>query len=572
MGFVVAGSTGRSTSLQAASDRPLPPPIPEIPTASLPDLAPAPSPASLKALGLAVILVLLLLGLGAGATLAIMHWNRKPQPEPVVVQQPDSRTDQAEEEKRKLEEDRQRFEDEKNRYEEQKQRAEYERLMKQGAAALAEHKFEEADKVYGAALKLYPTDVAAAQGQGAARAGLQGLAKEKQTEEERRTELERLLEQGKEALASKRYAAAVLAFEAALRLRSADATAGKGLEEARKALAADQEEKKKLAAYQKHLDRGQAAMVAGLYADAVIEFAAAQRLLPNDGAAVQGQRAAEKRLAEVQDQDKRRTDFTRLMDQGNAAMRGQRYEEGVQAFREASLLFPSDRSAPQALREAERVRNEARKAFAQMMERGETAMRFGRYEEAARQFAEATKLMPNDEKAARARRQAEKMVNDLAAAQQAYFRFMTQGQMAMRNFRYAEAVQAFGEALRLLPNDLDAARLLREAKLAFDEDVKRRAEFDRQMQLGAAAMKQRQYTEATKAFQEALRLVPDDPRVVASIRQARYSLAMAVGHEALKGQRYAEAMKAFEDALKEVPDDPAAKTAWLQAKALNRKP
>jgi cytochrome c-type biogenesis protein CcmH/NrfG len=84
-------------------------------------------------------------------------------------------------------------------------------------------------------------------------------------------------------------------------------------------------------------------------------------------------------------------------------------------------------------------------------------------------------------------------------------------------------------------------------------------------------MKQRKFADAVLAFGEALKLYPDDQRATAALQQARYTQFMVDGQTALNAKRYADAVKAFEDALKEVPGDQAATAALKQARALNKK-
>jgi tetratricopeptide (TPR) repeat protein len=386
----------------------------------------------------------------------------------------------------------------------------------------------------------------------------------------RKADYDRFMDQGKEALADKRYAVAVRAFTSALQALPGDSAAAQAFADAQKALDADEVEKKRLAEYRTHIEAAQAAMSAQRYGDAVREYLAAQRVLPNDPAAVQGQAAAEKQLANVQDLDKRKAEFTRLMERGQDARKNRRFEEALQAFEAAGRLFSSEREPVQAAAEVRKLRDEARADYNRLMTQGDLALRAQRIEEAIRSFQEAAKVLPGDEAAAKALRTAEGFLNDVQAARVAYFRFMDQGTAALRNGRSLEAVRCFAEALRLVPGDVDATRGLAEAQAAADQDARRLKDFTRLLDVANRALRARQWGDAIKAFNDALNLYPDDPQAAAGLSKARYGQAMADGQAALVAKRYADAITAFEKALAEVPGDLTASTLLRQARALNK--
>lgn len=89
------------------------------------------------------------------------------------------------------------------------------------------------------------------------------------------------------------------------------------------------------------------------------------------------------------------------------------------------------------------------------------------------------------------------------------------------------------------------------------------AEFTRKMEAGAAAEKQGKYSDALAAYQQALRIVANDP---AATKRADYAKQMGAGQKAQQARKFQDAIKAFEAALKIVPGDPAATRSLQQAK------
>src|SRR5262249_51878294 len=155
-------------------------------------------------------------------------------------------------------------------------------------------------------------------------------------------------------------------------------------------------------------------------------------------------------------------------------------------------------------------------------------------------------------------------------------RLSSQGQLAMTAKRYADAVRAYSEALKIMPDDPAVTKVLQFARQAVDSsktapkpqprseapktqskgDVPTkpqppavsaavRAEFNHQMQLGVAFEKQQKYAEAIKAYRESFRLIPGDAKAKRSLE---FVQKMDDGTKALTAKRFADAAKSFEEA------------------------
>lgn len=454
---------------------------------------------------------------------------------------------------------------------EERRRAEVQKLMIQGNAALADQRYEEAASRYSEALNLAPENLDAAKGLNTARTALAAATKEKQDADKTKSDLARLLDEGKQALADKKFAQAARTYEAALAVAPGDVIAKRGLEEANLALAADADEKKKLADYQKFMDAGRAAVVAQRYTDAIREYTAALAILPGDKAALDGRALAEKRITDVMVDDKQRGAFDKAMAQGAAAVKAKHYDEAVKAFEQAVKLAPGDKDAQAALTLAKKTLAETQTAFNNLMAQGDQATRLQRYEEAARYYAEANRLAPSNPNALAGLENAQRMMGSVQAGQTAYLRYMNTAAFAMQAKRWDEAARNYAEALRIAPNDRDATAGLREAQRGLDREARNRPQYNEAMQRAVALHKQQKYAEAAKAYQEALVFFPDDPAAVNGLHQVRYSQFMIDGEADMRAKKYAEAMRDYENALKEIPGDPTAARAWQQARALAQK-
>lgn len=332
---------------------------------------------------------------------------------------------------------------------------------------------------------------------------------------------------------------------------------------------------KVMAEYQAHMNAGNAALKAKRFEEAVAAFQAAQKLMPGEEVA-DALKEAEKRLIDHQDRERKQLQYAGFMERGVNGLKARRFDAAIEAFEAAQRVFPEDREAQRAVRDAKQAKKDARAAFAKALAKGNAALQAQQLQEAAQAYAEASQLMPEDPAAAQAKERADKLTADAKALTPArpgangYLLAMTQGNLALRAGRFAEASRAFAEALRLAPNDIDALAGYREAQAGLKVVIVARADYDRQMQAGALAFQQRRYGDAIKAYVEALRLAPDDAAAAAGLSQARYAHGMAQGRLAFAARRYADAVRFYQEALREKPGDFAAQTGLRQAQALAR--
>jgi tetratricopeptide (TPR) repeat protein len=463
----------------------------------------------------------------------------------------------------------------------EKRRLEFDRLMQRGEAAMAKQRPAEAKEAYQSALRLFPEDAGALTGLAEAKAVLlaaeKAAARDKEEREKRQAEVLRLREAGKEALANKKYAEAVRALEGARLLAPDDEAVTKALAEAQAALEKDTAEKKKLTEYQKHMDGGKAALDAQHFEEAIKEFKAAGEVIPGDGDAFIGQKVADGQLAAVKDFEKRVAAHKDLMERGQAALQARRNAEAVSLLTQAQRLFPTDKPTLKALKAARLALAEGRQQYGERMEQADEAMQAQRFEEANRLYAKALEVVPNDPAAQRGQKAAADAIENIRAGRAAYVRFMLQGQQAMQTLRFLDAVRCFREALRLVPGDLNALRGLRDAEvmagpaaLVPPMPATPEVSVTAILKAGTAALAERKYADAVRAFTEVLQVAPDNAVAQAGLHQAKYGKAMADGQAGLLAGRAQAAINSFEAALKEMPGDAAATAGLRQARALKK--
>jgi tetratricopeptide (TPR) repeat protein len=475
---------------------------------------------------------------------------------------------------RQLQEMRAKLEEERAQLTLGRKRLEFDRLLSRGEAAMARQRFEDAQQAYREALQLFPEDTKALAGLTEAKTSLQAAAntaaREKEERDKRQAEVQRLTGQAKEAMSKKQYADAVRALEGARQLAPGDEAVNKALAEAQAALDKDAAEQKRLAEYKTHMDAARAALEAQRFTEAVREALAAQQAIPADGDAVLLQKEAENRLAALQNFEKRVAAHKDLVDRAAAAMASRHYADAVALYTTAQKLFPDDKNVQKALKAARVARVQAREEYDRLIALADIAARTNRLEEAHRLYKQAAETMPGEPAAERGLQATAGVIDNVRAGRAAYGRFMTQGIDALRAQRFLEASRAFREALRLLPGDPDATAGLRDAERALAQPGRIQVEFAKLMQTGADALRQRQYADAIRAFSDAVQLAPDNADAAAGLHKAKYGQAMSKGQEALLARKIPEAIDAFKKALEEMPGDPAATAALRQARALDK--
>jgi tetratricopeptide (TPR) repeat protein len=487
--------------------------------------------------------------------------------------------------------------------------AAYQKAMSDGRLALTGRQFDAAIKAFSEAQKLQPGDHASAgflKDAQKAKADLESAraadARRRAEEAQRAASVQKALGDGRSALAAGNLKGAAEAFAAAGKLAPKDAAVLAALEDLRKAQQAQQAEasarQKRQEQYQAFLTTGRAALAAKRYEEAEKAFAQAAGLVPGDRTSQDLLQQAQKARAEAQaaalkqkqaDQQLA-AQVQQHLDTGRAALKAGKLDAAAQSFAAAEKLAPKDAGVGAALRELAQARQsgaaleKAKAAYQQALNTGQQALNGKRYEEAIKAFSEALRLVPGDANATRLQKQAQAAAQEARLAQEAeakkkaeeqkrlveFNRLVALGQAAQAGKRHADAVRAFGDALKLRPGDATASKLLREAQAqeaASRTPPPAQAEYTKRMQLGAALEKQQKHADAVKAYQEALKFVPGDAQANEGYRRAKYAQHMGEGQRQLTARRFTEAVREFEAALQVRPGDPAATEALKRAKA-----
>jgi tetratricopeptide (TPR) repeat protein len=334
-------------------------------------------------------------------------------------------------------------------------------------------------------------------------------------------------DRGRRYLEEKRYAEAKSALESACRVRPSDVVAAGLLQQAQRMMQGQLR-----ADFDQALSAGKTALVAARYVEAIAAFQQARRIFPND------QDAAN--LLSQAELGKKKTEFDQFIGQGKRALASARYVEAIGSFKEAQRILPDNREAANLIAEAERSKRKAE--FDQFVSDGRRSLASGRYAEAIGSFKEAQRIFPNDKETAKLLADAENRKRRVD-----YDKAMAAGKGALSAHRILAATAAFKEAKLALPQDPEAARLLREA-----ESLKR--DYDTQIAKGRTALSSGKFDAALDAFRAATALVVDEPEAARLTRDAQNRKECAglvnKGKLAMSQNRFADAVDAFTAAVR----------------------
>jgi tetratricopeptide (TPR) repeat protein len=300
--------------------------------------------------------------------------------------------------------------------------AEFHDFLEQGRVALKNEKFADAVKTLGEAVNRQPEDNDS-----------RDLLKQAQTQ--RRLQV---MAQGQTAFVAKQYPEAVRFFTEAKDLL-ADAEVTDLLAEA---------------SFQAKMQLGRQRVEAHQFAAAIPDLEEAVRLRPD---------LAEPRdlLQKAKDGKKQgdKADYDRAVTTGDVAMLHQNYEAAINAYRDALTKQPQDGTASSKLTQAQNAKS-MKDAYDRHMSQGKTQLTAKNYLSAQMEFRAALSDVPGDPEAQHLLQQAQ----NAKSKKDSYDRHMSQGKahLTAKNYRLAET--EFQAALADIPGDMQAQRLLQQAR------------------------------------------------------------------------------------------------------------
>jgi tetratricopeptide (TPR) repeat protein len=402
-------------------------------------------------------------------------------------------------------------------------------------------------------------------------------------------------------------------------------------ETARKGLttsASDTDARKKQAQYESAMSAAQAAMTAKKYEDSVAKATEALRVKPGDAAATsllnQAKRAESAAETAATEAKKKDETYRKNIQDATAALSA-RNDVAIREAKEALTIKPGDPSATRILTDAQKGQaagtaaaenDKQQEAYGKAMQAGRTAYGARKFEEALAEFEAALKAKPGDSVATQSIAVVKKAIaNTTAAAEpkkdnsttgttpavdpkrKLYDDWLAYAEKLMTAKRYEEAVEAYGNALKVVPNDPTAVKGQAAAKAALTKSepvtpkkdpVVPKADpvmpkkdpvvpkADTTAARVAALMKEAadderagRYGEAHTGYQDVLKLAPANAEAK---KRSTFCQWMDQGKNQLASGKATDAVASFQQALKIEPNDANAKQLLQQAQQSQPKP
>lgn len=422
--------------------------------------------------------------------------------------------------------------------EEAQRKASFRTLLESGKQNLAARRYDAAALALTEALRLYPNDAEAKAVYAEALSKVAADANAKAELQRKSAEYQRLMTNGRRAMAAKQYDKALESFVAAKRLMNGDKAAEQFAQDALDAKNAAEKamfdktfQQRKAVDLANALAKVRTALAAGKLDEAEAAHKLAAAIDANNAAVKKAHadiaKARNAKSAAEQAARKRQEQFDALIGKARSALAAKRFDEAVQAATQAVQLQPADKPARDLLAQATKGRDESNRAAAaqlqarlkKLVEDANAAILAKKLDDADKLLAEAAKLGPRDAgviKALAALRQARQAMAaselDAKRRQQAYQKAITAARAALKAKRYDDALKSVSAALQQIPNDKDA-RALRaqvEAERKSAQMAETRREFAQQLLLTRTALAGKKFDAALKHVENALKLVPND--------------------------------------------------------------
>lgn len=258
--------------------------------------------------------------------------------------------------------------------------------------------------------------------------------------------------------------------------------------------------------------------------------------------------------------------FQSLISSGDKEYAKKEYIKAKTYYQEALRLRPKDASAKSKLDNTlHKIREESKKEeqFFEHIDNGDNFYSNNELDKALAEYNKALKIFPNDEYALGKKQEITTILKDEKEKLDSFNEMITLGDKLLKQEKYAEAVMQYESALKLYPNNSAAKTKYQDAKSKKEVYDLKVSEFDRLCAQGQEFTLRKKYAEAIDAYEQALQLFPDETDISNKVKELQATKEVADNYlskiseaDALYEDRsYNEAKAAYQEALSVIPDD-----------------
>ena len=258
--------------------------------------------------------------------------------------------------------------------------------------------------------------------------------------------------------------------------------------------------------------------------------------------------------------------FQSLISSGDKEYAKKEYIKAKTYYQEALRLRPKDASAKSKLDNTlQKIREESKKEeqFFEHIDNGDNFYSNNELDKALAEYNKALKIFPNDEYALGKKQEITTILKDEKEKLDSFNEMITLGDKLLKQEKYAEAVMQYESALKLYPNNSAAKTKYQDAKSKKEVYDLKVSEFDRLCAQGQEFTLRKKYAEAIDAYEQALQLFPDETDISNKVKELQATKEVADNYlskiseaDALYEDRsFNEAKAAYQEALSVIPDD-----------------
>jgi len=298
---------------------------------------------------------------------------------------------------------------------------------------------------------------------------------------------------------------------------------------------------------------------------ALAEYRKALRVIPTDEYA---RDQVDKILRKKAEEKDKIISFNMAMQEGNALLTDNKFEEAIEIYKEAQRLLPERPEPPEKIELAKRLMNETSDklvVFKEEIEQGERYLLVNNYIAALQHFETAQMLFPKNTNA----KKKIKEIAPLAEKQQAYNLVVEEADNMYVSKDFAAAKKKYEEAEKTWPENTYSADMISRIDEMMAEQMKNLDKnYQKSIRAADSLLALKEYKLAKSDYNMALTLKPDEGYPKSKIGEidayfadqqkqfeANYASMIASADKLFEEQQYMQAKEQYEFALTIKPDD-----------------
>ena len=405
----------------------------------------------------------------------------------------------------------------------------------------------------------------------------------------------------------KKYADAIIAYEEALTYKPDDHYAPEQAKEAKRLKKQFDEEQKRIAiekSSQSKISEAQAAFDKKDWPNAIALFEEAKTIKPDDPSPV-SKIAEAKKLMAKEEEDRKAAEavkelqekYESLMTEAEALLKGKSFDQARSKFEEASKLKPAEQDPKNKILACDQQKAEAEKQakdaeiqaqYDKIIQEADALLKSQSFEAARLKYDDAVKLKPNENYPHSQIEEANRLEKQAVAEEKEskYKALIKEADALLSEESFDKAKLKYEESLKFKPGDKYAQDQVSKSDQLKEEKAQAnlQASYDEIIAEGQKLVSQNQFDEAIVKFDEAHKLMPENPGAQEKIEQAtklkseylqknkeeEYQKLLAEGDELVKAENFKEAIELYAKAEHILPENSEAPNRISKAKDLEK--